>query len=61
VVLCAPALVALNGAHALIATKGAHALMRGDGLVKSARATGGFIKGVGVSKENCLSPWRQRP
>ena len=53
-VLCAPALSCFTGAHALTTKKGARALKRGDGLVKPARDIGGPIKGVGVSKKDCL-------
>ena len=60
-VLGAPALACLTGAHALFTMKGAHALNIGDGLVKPARDIGGPIKGVGVSKKDCLRSWRQRP
>lgn len=46
----------LAGAHALTDLVGAHALMRGNELVKPARIVGGPIKGLHVSKKNCLYP-----
>ena len=57
----AHALFTKEGAHAQTTKKGAHALTRGDGLVKPARDIGGPIKGVGVSKKDCLRSWPQRP
>jgi len=55
--LGAHALIGLAGTHVLISLMGAYAQMRGDNLVKPARVAVGFIKGLGVTKENRLNPW----